>query len=48
MIKNAKVEIGKTPSVVSGKPSEAIVNGEAVRKDEIKIIKKANKQLRKI
>ena len=30
MIKTGKVETGKTPSVVSGRPSEKIVSGEPV------------------
>ena len=34
MIKTAVVEIPKTPSIVSGKPSEMIKNGEAVCLDE--------------
>ena len=34
MIKTGKVEIGKTPSVVSGKPSKKIVKGEPLAKDE--------------
>ncbi len=34
MIKDGQVKIGKTPSVVSGEPSETIREGEPVRKDE--------------
>ncbi len=34
MIKDGKVKIGKTPSVVSGKPAQVIKEGEPVRKDE--------------
>lgn len=34
MIKTGKVELGKTPSVVSGLPSTKLVEGEPVRKDE--------------
>ena len=34
MIKNGRVETGKTPSEISGKPSETIKNGQAVLKNE--------------
>lgn len=34
MIKDGQVKTGKTPSVVSGLPSEVIKDGEPVRKDE--------------
>lgn len=34
MEKQGKVEAGVTPSEVSGKPSEVIKEGQAVRKDE--------------
>lgn len=34
MIKNGKVEAGKTPSEISGKTSETIKNGQAVLKHE--------------
>ena len=34
MIKNGKVEAGKTPSEFSGKKSELVKRGVAVRKDE--------------
>ena len=34
MIKTGKVEIGKTPSVVSGKRSTKLREGEPVRKQE--------------
>lgn len=34
MIKDGKVKVGKTPSVVSGKPSNTIKEGEPIRKDE--------------
>lgn len=34
MVKNGRVEVGKTPSVLSGKPSEMIKKGEAITKDE--------------
>lgn len=34
MTKHGKVEVGKTPSVVSGRPSTKIEDGEPVRKDE--------------
>ena len=35
MEKNARVEVGKTPSVHSGRPSEEEKDGEAVCKDEL-------------
>lgn len=34
MIKNGRIETGKTPSVVSGKRSDRIENGEPVAGDE--------------
>ena len=34
MIKDGQVKVGKTPSVVSGKPSEVIKDDEPVKKDE--------------
>lgn len=34
MIKNGKVEIGKTPSAVSGKTATRLVDGEPVRRHE--------------
>ena len=34
MIKNGKVEAGKTPSEVSGRRSQVIKEGSALRKDE--------------
>lgn len=34
MTKNGQIQIGKTPSVVSGDPSEIIKKGEALCKDE--------------
>lgn len=34
MTKTGRVNIGKTPSVVSGKPSTKVVDGEPVRKKE--------------
>lgn len=34
MIKNGKIEIGKTPSEVSGKKSETFKKGAAARIDE--------------
>lgn len=34
MIKRAVVEIGKTPSIISGKVSETIKSEEAICKDE--------------
>jgi hypothetical protein len=40
MEKNARVEVGKTPSVHSGRPSEIENEGEAVCKDEL--VKKAS------
>lgn len=40
MIKKAVVEEGITPSVVSGKPSTMIKNGEAITKDEKKDLPK--------
>ena len=40
MLKNGRVEIGKTPSVISGKPCECIKNGEPVLKKEAKSVKK--------
>jgi len=36
MIKTGKIELKKTASIVSGKPCEEIVNGEAVTKEEKK------------
>jgi hypothetical protein len=36
MEKNARVEIGKTPSVHSGRPSETEKDGEAICEDEMK------------
>ena len=36
MEKNARVEIGVTPSALSGQPSETIVDGEAVTIEETK------------
>jgi hypothetical protein len=44
VIKKAAVEIGKTPCVITGKPSETIVKGEPV----IKEVKQQVKQLPKI
>jgi hypothetical protein len=35
MEKNARVEVGKTPSVHSGRPSELEQGGEAVCRDEL-------------
>lgn len=35
MVKNGRVEIGKSPSVVSGKCATTIVSGEAIRYGEI-------------
>lgn len=35
MEKNARVEIGKTPSVHSGRPSDTEKDGEAVCQDEL-------------
>ncbi len=34
MIKTGKVMVGKTPSEMSGRPSETIKNGQALCKDE--------------
>lgn len=34
MIKNGRVEVGKTPSVVSGEKSQSICEGEPVRRYE--------------
>ena len=34
MIKTGRIEVGKTPSVVSGKPSTKLRDGEPVRKFE--------------
>jgi hypothetical protein len=34
MIKTGKIEIGKTPSVVSGKPSKKLVKGEPLAENE--------------
>ena len=34
MVKTGRVEIGKTPSVVTGRPATAIENGEPVVKGE--------------
>lgn len=34
MTKTGKVEAGKTPSIVSGKPSKKIVKGEALAEGE--------------
>ena len=34
MVKNGRVEVGKTPSVHSGAPSEMIKQGEAITQDE--------------
>jgi hypothetical protein len=34
MIKNGQVKVGKTPSVVSGRPAEEIKEGEPVRRNE--------------
>ena len=50
MIKNARTEVGKTPSPVSGSTSEIIKRGEAVRKDEtVKVsLKKVAKSLGKL
>ena len=36
MTKTGRVEVGKTPSTVSGKPSEKIEQGEAIRRGEEK------------
>lgn len=44
MIKNGRVEVGKTPSEVSGKKSETIKKGSAVRIDEN--VKKTEKDLK--
>jgi hypothetical protein len=34
MIKNGKIELGKTPSAVTGKPSKILQDGEPIRKGE--------------
>lgn len=34
MIKNSRIEEGKTPSVHSGRPSQMIKKGEAICEDE--------------
>lgn len=34
MVKNGRVEVGKTPSVHSGEPSEMIKSGEAITFNE--------------
>ena len=44
MIKNARIEVGKTPSAVSGAPSQTIRKGEALKRDEkseVSIVKTA-------
>lgn len=34
MIKDGQVKVGRTPSVVSGRPSEEIKEGEPIRRNE--------------
>ena len=34
IIKNGRIEVGKTPSVVTGDVSTLIIEGEPVKKDE--------------
>jgi hypothetical protein len=34
MVKRGRVEVGLTPSIHSGKPSEMVKKGEAITKDE--------------
>jgi len=48
MIKDAKVRIGKTPDINSGKPSTMIKNGEAMREDteEDSVKKQLEQQLK--
>lgn len=51
MIKTGRIEPGKTPSTVSGRPSEVIRKGEPVRRDEKtpeRTISKVAKQLGKV
>lgn len=38
MEKNGRVEVGKTPSALSGKPSEMIKKGEAITKEEAPLL----------
>jgi hypothetical protein len=45
MIKKAAVEVGKTPCVITGKPSQLIVKGEAVTKDSKSKLKKLPKEI---
>ena len=49
MIKKAVVETGKTPSILSGKPSNIIENEEAISSEEIlkdtALVKKAMEKL---
>jgi len=49
MIKNAKIEINKTPSIVSGKPATKIVAGEALSgKERLPKMTAVSKQPNKI
>ena len=41
MTKDAKVRVGKTPDVNSGKPSTMVKNGEAVREETLDEVQKA-------
>jgi len=50
MIKTGKVELNKTPSVISGKPAKKIVKGEplAAGEKELHSIKKLARAIREL